>query len=297
VNRRTVAAPTPAGFTLIELLVVIAIIAVLAAILFPVFAQVRAKGRQAACQSNLKQLGTAFALYASDCDGVFPSPGGTFQSGAWPGGQTVRSAWVLSDGPGMGKDIGGIWPYVRQRGNGGSGNLYSCYNSLPGPQNAFSPGQNYVMNDYLRKCHPGELRYGMRDVVCGYQWAEGINPDTMQNAPSQIVLLFESAQHPTLHNVNRDGSPFFTTGPSATPPLCMGNPQNYHMRKSNFLFCDLHVKAMTPGATWTPRDQPAFVALNANCKTLDAVLATGDYTGSASESLWNPGFTYGAGYP
>jgi prepilin-type N-terminal cleavage/methylation domain-containing protein len=53
----------PLGFTLIELLVVIAIIAILAAILFPVFAQARAKARQAACLSNLKQIGTGLMMY------------------------------------------------------------------------------------------------------------------------------------------------------------------------------------------------------------------------------------------
>src|SRR5215216_6162625 len=56
------------GFTLIELLVVIAIIAVLAAILFPVFAQAREKARQTACLSNAKQIGTAVMLYAQDYD-------------------------------------------------------------------------------------------------------------------------------------------------------------------------------------------------------------------------------------
>src|SRR2546430_10933956 len=57
-----------AGFTLIELLVVIAIIAILAAILFPVFAQARATARKAACASNLKQIGLAFGMYAQDYD-------------------------------------------------------------------------------------------------------------------------------------------------------------------------------------------------------------------------------------
>lgn len=60
------------GFTLIELLVVIAIIAILAAILFPVFARAREKARQSACSSNLKQLGLAMMMYAQDYDESTP---------------------------------------------------------------------------------------------------------------------------------------------------------------------------------------------------------------------------------
>lgn len=61
-----------AGFTLIELLVVIAIIAILAAILFPVFARARAKARQAACSSNMKQVALALISYTADYDGQLP---------------------------------------------------------------------------------------------------------------------------------------------------------------------------------------------------------------------------------
>src|SRR5215211_1501956 len=59
------------GFTLIELLVVIAIIAILAAILFPVFAQAREKARSTTCLSNCKQIGLAFQMYAQDYDNTY----------------------------------------------------------------------------------------------------------------------------------------------------------------------------------------------------------------------------------
>ncbi len=79
--------PSRRGFTLIELLVVIAIIAILAAILFPVFAKAREKARQSSCSSNLKQMGLAWTQYRSDYDEMCPSSwydpnrNGTFEAG------------------------------------------------------------------------------------------------------------------------------------------------------------------------------------------------------------------------
>src|SRR5437763_14058162 len=72
------------GFTLIELLVVIAIIAILAAILFPVFGRARENARRSSCQSNLKQLGLGFLQYIQDNDELYPKSTGDAGQG-WGG--------------------------------------------------------------------------------------------------------------------------------------------------------------------------------------------------------------------
>src|SRR2546427_8248605 len=79
--------PRKQGFTLIELLVVIAIIAILAAILFPVFAQVRQKARLTSCLSNLKQLGSALSMYVQDYDEML-----TPHLDRWPKGKPSPDA-------------------------------------------------------------------------------------------------------------------------------------------------------------------------------------------------------------
>jgi prepilin-type N-terminal cleavage/methylation domain-containing protein/prepilin-type processing-associated H-X9-DG protein len=79
------------GFTLIELLVVIAIIAILAAILFPVFARAREQARRTTCLSNMKQIGLALGMYLQDYDHIFP-PGGPK---VWDSGRNLRNLLAL----------------------------------------------------------------------------------------------------------------------------------------------------------------------------------------------------------
>jgi len=85
------------GFTLIELLVVIAIIAILAAILFPVFAQARAKARQTACLSNMKQIGTAVMMYTQDYDETYPVNNFAYGRGT----ATFLASWMIHLDPYM----------------------------------------------------------------------------------------------------------------------------------------------------------------------------------------------------
>ena len=102
------------GFTLIELLVVIAIIAILAAILFPVFVQAKERGRQAKCCNNLKQLTQAFLKYCDDYNGVMPSICAT-QSGRNTGNWIEWTGSVRAASYPVDVTKGQLWQWVRNR--------------------------------------------------------------------------------------------------------------------------------------------------------------------------------------
>ena len=96
------------GFTLIELLVVIAIIAILAAILFPVFARAREKARQTSCLSNIKQLSLGFLMYVQDYDETFPPA--NYYDASW----TQEYSWDYHVDWGTGSyEVGLIGPYTK----------------------------------------------------------------------------------------------------------------------------------------------------------------------------------------
>jgi len=150
------------GFTLIELLVVIAIIAILAAILFPVFAQAREAARKASCQSNLKQLATACIMYANDYDNQMVTGGGDCHgspsgcnkaSNPLPG---LQWQWVVQ-------------PYVKNWG------LYICPSD---PRNHGPTGTGVPVSYSVNNL-------GLMDLG---NWVSGVN-EAKIDRPADTVLL------------------------------------------------------------------------------------------------------------
>lgn len=179
------------GFTLIELLVVIAIIALLAAVLFPVFMSVRAKGRQAACESNLHQLGLAVALYAQDSDDGFPYGGDPID--------LDTDAWLTAYG-------GKFWPGVLSmprlqdvmRPYVSAPDVWRCPSDTGFDEPAFSSGdlsaspseyQQYGLSYAYRTELP--LRGKTLSTVSGF---ENFPPYT-EHGPADINLLCDQSDY------------------------------------------------------------------------------------------------------
>ena len=190
------------GFTLIELLVVIAIIAVLAAILFPVFARAREKARQASCTSNLKQLALAVIMYCADYDQKFPysTPGcvagpGTQKGSPWwaSTGPYVKNGQLLmcpssnADQINNGGGCGGAHCAQRVPGqtglnygysiaigsNAGSSGQAECCGSRAGKEAALlAPAESFLLADAGRANIGGGLWAG--GVACAGSFSDGI---------------------------------------------------------------------------------------------------------------------------
>jgi len=159
------------GFTLIELLVVIAIIAILAAILFPVFAQARDKARQASCLSNAKQLGIAVTMYVQDYDETF------FWQAAW---DEERELGAGSWGPSFKSYI--RWPtahlpYIKNQ------QVFKC----PSDRN---PNRSYCAPPGGGGCVPFPMSYGPNLMLMCYT----TSPTTLGalNKPAEKIFLAEA---------------------------------------------------------------------------------------------------------
>ena len=129
-----------AGFTLIELLVVIAIIAILAAILFPVFQRVRENARRTACLSNTKQLNLAFVQYSQDSDEKMPN---LIKGGSGinvPGGWNYYTKFGDATNPAtFDMSLGSIYPFVKSKA------VYLCPDDSPGQ----TAGDSYAASSCL----------------------------------------------------------------------------------------------------------------------------------------------------
>ncbi len=154
------------GFTLIELLVVIAIIAILAAILFPVFAQAREAARKTACLSNTKQLGLAITMYVQDYDEVYPMdswdvpPIGNADNDLHSANYLSSVTWIWQ-----------IMPYIKNR------QILVCP-SDPNPKDATTGFDDDPCN-LTSVCDgwgiPTPISYSINDSIIGWAWSGNVN--------------------------------------------------------------------------------------------------------------------------
>jgi prepilin-type N-terminal cleavage/methylation domain-containing protein/prepilin-type processing-associated H-X9-DG protein len=212
------------GFTLIELLVVIAIIALLAAILFPVFGRARENARRSACQSNLKQIGLGILQYAQDYDEKMVPYAITDPSGA------SSYSWRIL-----------IYPYVK------STQLYVCPSN---PNSKLNDEGNSA--DIITKKSYAALAEGNGD---GSGDAGGLTPlaNGVSNPWTPVVVRSLSSYNDSSKTIivserggEGSGNYRFFIGSVGSVNLF------HHLGMPNFLFADGHVKAMKPLATGTP---------------------------------------------
>ncbi|BDI33637.1 hypothetical protein CCAX7_56880 [Capsulimonas corticalis] len=210
------------GFTLIELLVVIAIIAILAAILFPVFAKAREKARQTSCASNLKQIGLAMTQYVQDNDETFPFGGTTMIEG-----HQVNMFY-------------GLYPYTK------SVAVFACpSNSIN--QKAIGYGNTGQI--------PADLPQMPASYSTPYQLFDGRfgAPHTIAwlQEPSAKLMVTEANQYAGFNETNLawddwNGNQFQQQGFAG------------HTGTMNVLFCDSHVKNVRPENTAGANGQPSM---------------------------------------
>lgn len=209
--------PTRRGaFTLIELLVVIAIIALLAAILFPVFGRVREMARRSSCASNLKQLGLGFQQYINDYDGRFPGAGQYQKWGAGSG------HWVSG---GIDTDAGNSGKLAYISGGNSGQPTGATANIRDGAIYSYTKNEQIYICPSNPDGRTKGLTYSMNCALAGIS-------DAALPAASEIVLLLDEdkANDGYLYTTN-------VSGAASTDTMT-----SLHNGGGNVLFADGHVK-------------------------------------------------------
>ena len=210
------------GFTLIELLVVIAIIAILAAILFPVFMSAKQNARNMSCMANMKQLGLGIMNYAGDWHGRVPMLADNTRPSHW------GSIWAFADG---------ILPYVK------NDRIYICP-ARTDEQEHMRPG--WIMQH--------QMSYGTNGYVGG-NWP---NPEPwtdlaqIRNASKKILMaeIYNGELTVRMNELYRCTQRYYNA------PI-----KSLHSGRPNWVFADGHAKSMTPRETiepnfmWNLRDE------------------------------------------
>lgn len=219
------------GFTLIELLVVIAIIAILAAILFPVFANAKERARQAKCLNNLKQLTSAFQQYVDNNDGMTPrvAPYCTWVPDApnWCG--TIQT-FAKTD-----VKVGSLWRYARSAG------IYICPTDIGRDANGLDPK---LMDLAARRAYP--LSYSLNQEMNQYNPNDKLfHPVKFESAVagrSRKVLLFE---HESRQVIKDAAGNVIAQGINDGLNLWqynLDNPDKVHYTGTTVSYADGHVK-------------------------------------------------------
>jgi prepilin-type N-terminal cleavage/methylation domain-containing protein/prepilin-type processing-associated H-X9-DG protein len=247
------------AFTLIELLVVIAIIAILAAILFPVFAQAREKARQTSCLSNQKQIGLGIMMYSQDYDELFPLAYGYYPGFGWLSGygQSVPAGWdtpadPLWDAASATAWANSIQPYIKNE------QVLTCPSAAKVPVTGWS-------NNPPRRA-PAAISYSYNGLMMAY-------PQAGITAPASAILVHEGIgkhaylgvglANPSLRCPDpnspcvyqpRSGGACVTGNGGRSDTGTYGSLATrwIHGNGQNFIFADGHVKWRRLGSVFAP---------------------------------------------